>query len=88
MEAQAAVLPNERFAHVVQRYYRLFRWCDRLPNDAEDRLPLRSDFQRLMFMSPDEYLAAASQRIRCREYRASFSDVHRFLIWDLNDDRV
>jgi hypothetical protein len=59
IEVQSAVLPNERFAHVIQRYYRLFRWCDGLPVDAEDRLPLRSDFQRLMSMSPNEYLAAA-----------------------------
>jgi hypothetical protein len=59
IEAQSAVLPNQRFAHVVQRYYRLFRWFDTLPIEAEDWLPLRSDFQRLISMSPAEYLAAA-----------------------------
>ena len=59
VEVQSAVLPNELLAHVIQRYYRLFRWCDDFPDGAEDRLPLRADFERLMFMSADEYLAAA-----------------------------
>jgi hypothetical protein len=58
-EVQSGVLPNERFAHVIQRYYRFFKWCDALPPNAPDRLPIRSDFQRLMSMTPDDYLASA-----------------------------
>ncbi len=58
-EVQSGVLPNERFAHVIQRYYRFFKWCDALPSTAQDRLPMTADFQRLMSMTPGEYLASA-----------------------------
>jgi hypothetical protein len=59
VEVQAGTLPNERLANVMQRYYRFFQWCNRLSEDADDYLPLNSDFTRLMSMSPGEYLAAA-----------------------------
>jgi hypothetical protein len=59
IEAQSAVVPNERLAHVIQRYYRLFQWADDIPKGSEDWLPLRADFSRLMAMSPNEYLTAA-----------------------------
>jgi hypothetical protein len=59
LEAQSAVLPNERFAHVIQRYYRFFEWADRWPEGNDDWLPLGEDFTRLMGMSAHEYLTAA-----------------------------
>ena len=59
LEIWPAVIPNERLAHVVQRYYRFFRWIDGIEEASVDWLPLRADFQRLLEMTPEEYLACA-----------------------------
>jgi hypothetical protein len=58
IEIQSAVLNNERFAHAAQRYYRFIKWCDSLSPSSPDWLPLRTDFKRLLGLSPEDYLSS------------------------------
>jgi hypothetical protein len=58
LELQSAVLPNQRPVHIVQRYYRFFRWLENIDEHTTDWLPLHEDFHRLLDMTPGEYLAS------------------------------
>ncbi len=59
LELQSAALPNERLSFVLNRTYQFMKWAEDLDKADKDYLPLRSDFERLLGISFEDYAAAA-----------------------------